>query len=432
MITSNGTAQPMTDGLGIVQASSGAQRYLSCRFIERALTFFHGRVTACCANPATGLTPAFLRFAGEPSIASVMEGRAKLIEQHKRGNIAPECQGCPRLTELEWGAESIAPYAVDEITIAHFSSCNIRCNYCYTVTDAEQTAPLSKAPRILPIFRDLIERKLLAPNAVVKFSGGEPTLSPEFEPLLNLLIDYGAHCIVYTNATKRSEAILDAVRRDKVELVLGIDAATTEVYKAIKKMNYNEKVWKVVRDYCTAVRPAAVNKVWAKFIFCLENYHEAARFVKRAADAGAQYVYYDFDSSRIPGRERDGQVYPEVIADHVAVLRHECMKRGIIVGFAQSGLSWLTPQREAHIEQELERLNQTWMTKTSAESPDWMSLAEKQSSLGASKLDRLRMYLIAAQAGLIWFTPELAAAITASSNTTERIRDITNDSCSAY
>ena len=409
VLTVSDAVQPGNEhGLAIVRSSRG--KYPSCRFIERALTFFHGRATACCANPATGQTPTVAPFSGELSVAALVEGRASIIERHKRGDIVPECRGCPRLTESDWESESIAPYAIDEITVAHFSSCNIRCNYCYTVTNAEQTAPLSKAPRILPVFQQLIEQKLLAPNAIVKFSGGEPTLSPEFEPLLNLLIDYGAHCIVYTNATKRSDAILDAVRRDKVELILGIDAATAEVYKAIKKMNYNEKVWKVAAEYCAAARADASNKIWTKFIFCLENYQEAAHFARRAADAGAQYVYYDFNSSRIPGRERDDQVYPEVIADYVAVLRHECMKRGIIVEFAQSGMAWLTPDREARIENELERLNRAW---NFAESPasSMVTPPRNPMKVATGRPEALRISLMAAQAGLAWLPPELARTI---------------------
>jgi pyruvate-formate lyase-activating enzyme len=213
---------------------------------------------------------------------------------------------------------------------------------------------------MLSTFEQLIERKLLAPYATVRFSGGEPTLSPEFEALINLLTDYGVRSIVYTNAVKRSEAIVNALRRDKVELVLGIDAATVEVYKAIKKMNYNEKVWKVVAEYCAERQPNAVNKVWAKFIFCIENYHEARHFVQRAEAAGAKHVYYDFDASRARGKlERGGIKLPEEVADHVAVLRYECARRGIEVDFAQSGLPWLTPERTARIEREMERLAQT-------------------------------------------------------------------------
>ena len=339
--------------LAIVPAASPApSRYLSCRFLERAVTFWPGQVSACCANPAKGGSPIFaFTKNGQLSAEALLEERARIIARHKTGDIHKACQGCPRLTEEEWERPgALSKYAIDEVTIAHFTSCNIRCNYCYTVTRPDLAAPLSKQPRILPTFQRLIELNLLAPDATVRFSGGEPTLSPEFEQLLTLLTDHGARSVVYTNATKRSEAIMAALAKDKIELVLGIDATTVQTYKAIKKMNYNEKVWTVVAEYCKALPPDAANKVWAKFIFCIENYHEAAHFVERAHDAGARHVYYDFDSSRVKvGFERAGIGLPEEMCDHLAILRHQCEKRGIVVEFAQSGLIWLTPEREARV-----------------------------------------------------------------------------------
>jgi len=179
-------------------------------------------------------------------------------------------------------------------------------------------------------------------------------------------------------------------------LVLGIDAATAEVYKAIKKMNYNERVWKVVAEYCAAMRPDAANKVWAKFIFCAENYREAAHFVRRAEAAGVTHVYYDFDWNRVhPGAEHSGYLSEEV-ADYVAVLRHECMIRGIVAEFAQVGLPWLTPERTARVERELERLSGV---------PDDGSYLARLTGC-ADRSDLLRMTLIAAQANLVWLTPE--------------------------
>ena len=334
-------------------------KYLSCRFIERGLVFQPTRaISPCCTNPAAAGHPVLARFNGsEFSLDAVLEARSGIIARHKAGTVEPACRGCPRLQEADW-AGAISPYPVDEITIMPFSSCNIRCNYCYTHVAGPWTSSLSSAPRVLAVMQALIDQKLLDPNATVRFSGGEPTLSPEFNPLLELLTKYGARCVVYTNATKRSDAIMDALRRDKVELVLGIDAASVEVYKTIKKMNYFDKVWKVVADYCAAVQPGAVNKVWAKFIFCVENYHEAAQFVRRAEAAGAKYVYYALDASRGPRRLRqDLGALPEIITDSIAILRHECAKRGIVAEFAQAGVPWLTPERIERIERELDRLN---------------------------------------------------------------------------
>ena len=389
------------------------KRYLSCRYIERGIVFSPGRViTPCCVNPATGIVPELVPFNGSDfSIDGMLEARAEMIRRHKSGDIVKGCQGCPRLTEREWNIKEIGPYAIDEVTVAPFSSCNIRCNYCYTVTNPEQTSLLSKAPRVLPVFEELIRRKLLAPYATVRFSGGEPTLSPEFEPLLTLLNGYGVRSIVYTNATKRSEAIMDALGRDKVELILGIDAATVETYKAIKKMNYNEKVWKVVAEYCAAMRPNAVNKVWAKFIFCLENYHEAEHFVRRAAAAGVKHVYYDLNSTRARSHDlRKGIGLPEEVTDYVAVLRHECARRGIETAFAKSGLAWLTPERTDRIEYQLERLR--YHGGLSRAEPHAADVAtgparhRQPAEASPTRKASLKMTLMAAQAGLIWLTPE--------------------------
>jgi organic radical activating enzyme len=340
-------------------SAPAAARYVSCRHIERSLAFWGRSVTPCCGNTHTGLMPTIISpFVGDITADDIVKGRARIIDRHKAGDIVPECQGCARLEEQEWGEKILGPYLVDEVASAHFTSCQIRCNYCYTVTEPEMTAPLSKAPRILRTFEQLISENLLAPNAIVRFSGGEPTISPEFEPLLTLLVNHGVRCVVYTNAIKRSDAIMHALRQDKVELVLGIDAASVAVYKAIKKMNYNETVWKNVADYCAARLPNAVNKVWAKFIFCIENFHEAAQFVQRAAEAGATHVYYDFDASRKDPRNlRAGIGLPEEIAKYAALLRHECIKRGIVVEFMQGGEGWLTPERNERMEQELQRLN---------------------------------------------------------------------------
>jgi organic radical activating enzyme len=342
------------DRAGTDTSQRAPAKYHSCRFIERAATFLPGSITACCANPATGLAPVIASFSGAWSVTDLFAGRAEIIARHKRGDIVPECRGCPRLAESDWSSGQMGRYALNDITVTHFTSCNIRCNYCYTVTNPEMTAPLSKAPRILPAFEYLIEHRLLAPDATIRFSGGEPTLSPEFAPLLKLLNDYGCHTIVYTNGTRRSDAIVEAIKADKVELVIGIDAASAEVYKAIKKMNYNEKVWKVAAEYCAAVRPNAAKRIGGKFIFCHENFHEAELFVQRAEAAGFRHVYYDFDSSRRPGSGRTE--LPDEVADYVAVLRYECMRRGITAEFAESGLAWLTDERKVRVERKLEQL----------------------------------------------------------------------------
>ena len=344
--------------------------YLSCWHLERGLVFFPGRLTACCANPITGMQPELAKFSGGTvDIDAIAETRRQIIEEHKAGRIIKDCQHCPKLIEVVPDDPRLGSYPIADVTIAHFTSCNIRCNYCYTVIDGSVKANISKVPPILPTFQELVERKQLNPGSRIRFSGGEPTLLPEFDALVKLLSDYGCQSIIHTNATRLSPSIIEGLARDTVELVLGMDAATDETYRAIKKMNYNEKVWANAGAYVAARRPEAKNKIWFKFIFCMENYTEAVQFVERAASVGATHVYYDFDESRPAklafdetggailrnGNGRD-EPLPEEVADWCAALRYECFKRGIDAQFCYIGYAWLTPERTARMEAELARL----------------------------------------------------------------------------
>ena len=182
---------------------------------------------------------------------------------------------------------------------------------------------------LLPIFKQMIESKTLSPKAEIRFSGGEPSVLPEFEELLDMVSAYGPRIRIYTNAVVRSEAVLRALAKKRVELVLGIDAATDDVYKKVKGRNVNRQVWDNVAAY-VAIDP---DNCWAKMIIRRENICDVMPFVERCAEINVRKVYYDLDGTIASTAEHCEDIYVQALA----LIKYECEKRGIETACAEVG-----------------------------------------------------------------------------------------------
>jgi molybdenum cofactor biosynthesis enzyme MoaA len=311
------------------------EEYHSCEYIEGGIVFWPKTITACCVSHSNtkGGTPLITEFnGGELPIEKIQDWRKQTIAAHKRGEFHKDCDGCPLLVKRKWGAQSVkeSRHSVHMITIAHYSHCNLRCNYCYTVLRPDLTIKAKKVYDLLAIFKQMIDTEVLSPQAEIRFSGGEPTILPEFEHLLDMVSAYGPRIRIYTNAVVRSAAILRALARKRVELVLGIDAATDDVYKTIKGRNVNEQVWANVAAYAAI----DADNCWAKMIVRRENLDDVTRFVERCEESGINRVYFDLDANILP---TDGTKLGDEYVDAVALLKYECEKRGIETQCAEVG-----------------------------------------------------------------------------------------------
>ena len=193
------------------------QEYHSCEYIEGGVVFYPNRISACCVSHSNGTSgqPQLTEFhGGELPIAKIKEWRNRAIEAHKRGEFIQECKGCPLLVKRAWGENK--EHSIHMITIAHYTHCNLRCGYCYTVFAPELTIKPKKVYDLAPIFKEMIETRTLSPKAEIRFSGGEPTILGDFEDLLDMVSAYGPRIRIYTNAVVRSEAILRALAKRRV------------------------------------------------------------------------------------------------------------------------------------------------------------------------------------------------------------------------
>lgn len=316
-------------GTGETTEKQAQEPYYSCEYIEGGIVFYPDRISACCVSHGLVGQPRILDFkGGELPIEDISAWRKKTIEAHKREEFHPDCKGCPLLAKGAWGAKK-EEHSIHMITIAHFTHCNLRCGYCYTVNSPELNIRPKLVYDLLPIFKQMIESKALSPKAEIRFSGGEPSVLPEFEELLDMVSAYGPRIRIYTNAVVRSEAVLRALAKRRVELVLGIDAATDAVYKKVKGRNVNRQVWENVAAY-VAIDP---DNCWAKMIVRQENICDVMPFVKRCEEINVRKVYFDLDA----GIRAYGPLAAEMYIDALALLKYECEKRGIETACAEAG-----------------------------------------------------------------------------------------------
>ena len=112
------------------------------------------------------------------------------------------------------------------------NTCNLNCRHCYqTGHSAVEDMPLEKWGKIIDQFSELTKKLLLTPHFGI--SGGEPTISPEFIPILRYIREKhpDAELAVLSNGTALGENVVREIAAvgAKVQLSLeGPDAASHE------------------------------------------------------------------------------------------------------------------------------------------------------------------------------------------------------------
>jgi MoaA/NifB/PqqE/SkfB family radical SAM enzyme len=109
--------------------------------------------------------------------------------------------------------------------------CNLRCTHCYA--DSGPGLPLDEGMAAADWFAALEESAALGCRRV-QFIGGEPTLHPELPALIGHARALGFEEVcVYTNGTRFTPAVKDALREHAVDLAFSVYAATPAVHDGI-------------------------------------------------------------------------------------------------------------------------------------------------------------------------------------------------------
>lgn len=275
------------------------KKYLDCPLMKESLHFFYNQVRPCCANVPG---PIFYdNYAGEKiDWDYIFNERKKLtarIESAREKDYIPkECSGCCdiNLYLTEKKPENNFKNEIKRIYFHNHMPCNAKCTYCsYGYFNN------GYGYDVLPYVEELINKEILSKDALIYMSGGETTISKEFESLMSLLTSYLNNPIeILTSGIKYCESIKKAFVKDKCRLMISLDAGNKEIYQKIKQVDCFDKVVNNIKTYIQASENAKKG-ITLKYII-VDNVNdteeEIENFLKLVKELGVLNVRIDFDS----------------------------------------------------------------------------------------------------------------------------------------
>lgn len=179
------------------------------------------------------------------------------------------------------------------------SSCNCACRHCWIVG---RKAAAGSPGRFLPVdlLRHAVEQALPLGLKGIKWTGGEPTLHPEFPALLDLQAGFGLRGRVETNGLLVTAALAAKMRDSGVDGVsVSLDGASAVTHDAIRGVPgcFHQTLEGIRCLVAAGYRP--------ELIFTLQrlNTHELPDFFLLAEQSGAGNVKLNIVQPLLQGAE---------------------------------------------------------------------------------------------------------------------------------
>ena len=278
------------------KSTEAPKKYLSCEYVQHGFNVDYEDIKMCCFNCHEGGGRQILidNYKGEMiDWNKFFKEKRKMRELNKQGIILERCKGCFFLKEREWDDEDYINYMV----FNHWTQCNCKCKYCFTNEQSDYFNQ-RKNYNMYPVIKKLADMGKIRGGGEIGFGGGEPALLPEFEPMVNMLLDCGCDNIrVHSSGVKYSQAIERGVSEGKLTVVVSTDSGTPETYENIKRVNHFNKVWENLAKYAQAQTDNKY-KVKTKYIIYPgynDNKEEIDKFFEYTVNAGIRSVVLDLE-----------------------------------------------------------------------------------------------------------------------------------------
>jgi len=308
-------------------------KFKSCHWISHGLNFEPEHIEMCCLRCHVGGGNLFVKrpYHGEPvDWDEIFELKKAYVEENKRGIINPKCEGCFNISENEWKEDE---HYFTYLHFNHWTHCNCNCIYCFT-EDNKKFYNESRYYSVLPIVKDLFEKKLFRPGGEITFAGGEPTILDEFEDLINLLLDNNAErIIIHTSGIKYSPALARGIKKGVIDVVVSLDSGCEATFKTIKGINAYKKVVDNLKLYVQAEDKDNKPMVQTKYIMIPEvndNIYEAEKWLEVSYDTGVRSVVIDIEHVWYKN-QREISAFPKYARDIISYIHQRADELGMFV-----------------------------------------------------------------------------------------------------
>lgn len=275
------------------------KKYLDCPEMKSGIHFFHDKVRFCCTNSSGPII--FDNYNGEDiDWYKVYKLRKTYINKinnpFDKEEIPPECVNCYNIPKfLSSKPVENFPNKIDKIIIQSNMSCNAKCSYC-----AYSKEDVSKGYNVYPQIKKLIKDGILSKTATICMSGGEITISKDFDNLVVDLADYleDNSIYIFTSGIKYCKSIEDALAKNKCAICISLDSGCRETYLKIKKVDCFDIIVDNLKRY-TVNSETAKSLITLKYIIIddiNDNKDEIYNFLTLADSIGLKKIKLDFDN----------------------------------------------------------------------------------------------------------------------------------------
>jgi MoaA/NifB/PqqE/SkfB family radical SAM enzyme len=254
----------------------------TCPQLLDTLNIQTDQLTFCCSSNQESPVLKWNPAEPFPTWKHIDTTRKRYIYGLNEGWAYHPCDGCKGLIDVPGVIE---PRPLKHINYGAFTGCNSKCVYCdiRKVPEGTDTALLETVGN--GAIMQLIADGALAPDCIVCFSNGEPTLSKLSLATLKHLNEHGVHTFLNTNGIIYSEEVAASIRSGIGMVQISIDSGSREDFLEVKGVDKFFNVCESISRY----REAAENHPTAFYlkyiVFSVTNTTEKIdRFIQFCMD----------------------------------------------------------------------------------------------------------------------------------------------------